>query len=69
MLGKRGLTVLAILLSVIGIGTAGYHIIEQFSLIDSLYMTMITISNLRRTKKGTNILGITQYPNYKRSKH
>jgi len=42
----RLLFVLALLLACIGTGTAGYHVIEGWSLFDSLYMTVITIGTV-----------------------
>ena len=35
-----------VLLSLIGIGTAGYHLIEGWEIIDCLYMTIITIATV-----------------------
>jgi voltage-gated potassium channel len=40
---KRGLVVLGAILAVVVVGTVGYVLIEGWSLLDSLYMTVITI--------------------------
>jgi voltage-gated potassium channel len=42
----KTLTALLLLLGVLSFGTTGYMFIEQSSLIDSLYMTVITISTI-----------------------
>jgi voltage-gated potassium channel len=40
---KRGLVVLGAIFAVVVVGTVGYSLIEGWSLLDSLYMTVITI--------------------------
>lgn len=38
--------VVAIIITIFLIGTLGFHIIEKISLLDSFYMTVITISTV-----------------------
>jgi len=37
---------IALLISIVSVGTVGYHLIEGMSFLDSLYMTVITISTV-----------------------
>ena len=43
---RRLLLALVLLATVVAVGTAGFVVIEKSSIIDSLYMTLITISTL-----------------------
>lgn len=43
---RRLIQILLLLLSVVALGTAGYALIEHFSLFDALYMTVITVASV-----------------------
>lgn len=43
---RRLVVAAAVLLSLLALGTVGYHFIEGWSLLDSLYMTVITIATV-----------------------
>jgi voltage-gated potassium channel len=47
---------IALLLSMLTIGTLGYHFIEEMNLLDSLYMTVITISTVGFKEVGAKPL-------------
>lgn len=46
----------ALLLSIITIGTLGYHLIEKMNFLDSLYMTVITVSTVGFKEVGAEPL-------------
>ncbi len=47
---------IGLLVSIVTIGTVGYHLIEEMSILDSLYMTVITISTVGFKEVGTEPL-------------
>lgn len=44
--GRHGIEVVALLMLIVLAGTAGYSVIERWSLFDSLYMTVITLATV-----------------------
>lgn len=47
---------IGLLVSIVGVGTLGYHLIENMSILDSLYMTIITVSTVGFKEVGANPL-------------
>ena len=52
---------LLLLLLIIMLGTSGYFIIEKYSLLDSLYMTIITVAPEWVFRKYTHYLTAAKY--------
>ena len=50
---------IGLLLSIVFIGTLGYHIIEKWKILDSLYMTIITVSTVGFKEVGAEPLSQT----------